>query len=136
LPLVDAHRVTLSQLLALHKEQQQQDAICASTAAVATNGVRPVDSRPSAKQNDTVPLMLRRALPGIKAHDYNRVKRSSLFLLSGAFVCESAAVLLLKVALEVCSGRPYCADGTCGLRESHCPRPGYRTCGPCPAVPL
>lgn len=84
--------MTLKQLLALHK-LEQQEAMC---------GGRDLGRAQAAVEASTrVPLFIRRALPGIRAREYSSMIKHPLFVLTRAFVCEHVAVRLLRTALEV-----------------------------------
>lgn len=96
----------MRQLLALHK-QEEAEALLEGGAAPAT---RPNTVESEADGQQAVPLYIARALPGLRAQEFSRMKHQSLFLLSSAYVCEAASVLLLKLALEV---RPLAALHCC-----------------------
>jgi hypothetical protein len=92
LPLNEAHRVTIKQLLAWHRRQPEQQ--LASAVSGAGSGGRAAAGR-------RVPQVIRRAVPGIRSRQFLEKQRCPCFLLSWAYVCESAAVMLLRQALEV-----------------------------------
>jgi hypothetical protein len=102
LPIADAHTVTLKQLLALHKLQQQQ--AHKQQGNEKEHGQpkgKPADQVKSRSHRGHVPLYISRALPGIHAHEFNQMIKGPFFLLTRAYVCEAAAVPLLRMALEV-----------------------------------
>lgn len=91
LPITQAHEVTLKQLLAWHYTQEGESSLLASTCI----------STSTAKRRSTVPSVIKRAVPQIKAREYVRVAHRPDFLMSRAFVSQAAAILLLKAAVEV-----------------------------------
>ena len=90
-PLEHAHQVTVKQLLRWHVANERG----------AENGKAVEGQTPTSAGTD-IPLVIRRAYPSLRAKEFRRCHASPKFLLSKALVCESAAVTLLKGALEVC----------------------------------
>jgi hypothetical protein len=102
LPIADAHTVTLKQLLAFHKVQQQQQQQQQQQNEQPQNGKSGVLQHGNSRSHSShMPLYIRRALPGIHAHEYNQMIKSPFFRLTRAYVCEAAAVTLLRMSLEV-----------------------------------
>ena len=81
-PLAEAHTVTIKQLLQQHYAQ---------SSTQSTNTAR----------KHTLPDVVKKALPGIRAREFNEARKHPLFPYSRVYVCEAAAIQLLKLGLEV-----------------------------------
>ena len=83
LPIGQGQKVTIKQLLD-HQDQCKEQH---STSHVGQSGVPPV---------------IQRAMPGLRAPDFVKLRMQTHFLLSWAFVREAEAINLLRNSLQVC----------------------------------
>jgi hypothetical protein len=86
LPVEQGHKVTIKQLLDYDNQQ---------------NGMQP----PSNGGQVEVPLVIQRAMPGLKAAEFMKLRLQTHFLLSWAFVKEAEAINLLRNSLQVLVSR-------------------------------
>ena len=100
LPLAEAHIVTLKQLL--HYSDFAQEVVSSGNVAARSTTTPPSEQQQQQQQQrHRVPEVIQRALPGIRTRDYRAMRKRTAFLLSRTYVCEEAAIALLKAGLEV-----------------------------------